>query len=316
MGKNKQNENALATINRDELVNATYTDSALLLNAIKSRAGESHIRIEKDSDGNDYAVATYELKTADGKRTEITTSNMELATRIENVNNSIALGDIAYFNVAKQLENFTESEAMELGFDNVVQMCMHTFGMAKSTVENYRKLSRFFVNEDYTLKGAIPKDTPISTLNQLISYVTVNEDGTHDISNVERLFTSNIITPYMKQAELKARLAKLKTMETDKEISELSYDEIEQVKGEIQADSLKRKEEKENSKGKGKGKTEQKNTVTVSDNPQVIIGEILSMLSKMSGYATKQLSLASNSEIIGHIDSLTILFTEMVENLE
>lgn len=315
MGKNK-NENAIATINREELVSATYTDSALLLNAIKSRAGESHIRIEKDSDGNDYALATYELKTADGKRTEITTTNMELATRIENVNNSIALGDVAYFNVAKQLESFTESEAMELGFDNVVQMCMHTFGMAKSTVENYRKLSRFFVNDDCTLRGAIPKDTPISTLNQLISYVTVNEDGTHDISNVERLFTSNIITPYMKQAELKARLAKLKTMETDKEISELSYDEIEQVKGEIQADSLKRKEEKENSKGKGKGKEEKKNSVTVSNNPQVIIGEILSMLSKMSGYATKELSFSSDSEIIGHIDSLTILFTEMVENLE
>lgn len=275
MSKNKVNE--LVTINREELVNSTFTDSALLNNAITVRAGESHITIEKDSDGNEYAKATYELKKADGKRTEISTSNMELATRIERVNRAIASGDVAYFITAKELENFTESEATELGFDSVVAMAGAIFGLAKSTVENYRKLSRFFINDDYTLAGAIPKDTPISTLNQLISYVTVNEDGTHDISNVERLFTSSIITPYMKQAELKARLAKLKSMETEQELSELSAEQIEAVKQEIQADSASRKEAKA-----GEKKHEKKTaTVTVSDNPQVLAGEALNKVKEL-----------------------------------
>ena len=275
MSKNKANE--LVTINREELVNSTFTDSALFNNAITVRAGESHITIEKDSDGNEYAKATYELKKADGKRTEISTSNMELATRIERVNRAIASGDVAYFITAKELENFTESEATELGFDSVVAMAGAIFGLAKSTVENYRKLSRFFINDDYTLAGAIPKDTPISTLNQLISYVTVNEDGTHDISNVERLFTSSIITPYMKQAELKARLAKLKSMETEQELSELSAEQIEQVKAEIQADSASRKEAKA-----GEKKQEKKPaSVTVSDNPQVLAGEALNKVKEL-----------------------------------
>lgn len=275
MSKNKTNE--LVTINREELVNSTFTDSALFNNAITVRAGESHITIEKDSDGNEYAKATYELKKADGKRTEISTSNMELATRIERVNRAIASGDVAYFITAKELENFTESEATELGFDSVVAMAGAIFGLAKSTIENYRKLSRFFINDDYTLAGAIPKDTPISTLNQLISYVTVNEDGTHDISNVERLFTSSIITPYMKQAELKARLAKLKSMETEQELSELSAEQIEAVKQEIQADSASRKE------AKGGEKKQEKNpaTVTVSDNPQVLAGEALNKVKEL-----------------------------------
>ena len=275
MSKNKANE--LVTINREELVNSTFTDSALLNNAITVRAGESHITIEKDSDGNEYAKATYELKKADGKRTEISTSNMELATRIERVNRAIASGDVAYFITAKELENFTESEATELGFDSVVAMAGAIFGLAKSTVENYRKLSRFFIKDDYTLVGAIPKDTPISTLNQLISYVTVNEDGTHDISNVERLFTSSIITPYMKQAELKARLAKLKSMETEQELSELSAEQIELVKQEIQADSASRKEAKA-----GEKKQEKKQaSVTVSDNPQVLAGEALNKVKEL-----------------------------------
>lgn len=309
MGKN----NNLITVNRDELVNSTFTDSALFNNAITVRTGESHITIEKDSDGNEYAKATYELKKADGKRTEITTSNMELATRIERVNRAIASGDVAYFITAKELENFTESEATELGFDSVVAMAGAIFGLAKSTVENYRKLSRFFINDDYTLAGAIPKDTPISTLNQLISYVTVNDDGTHDISNVERLFTSNIITPYMKQAELKARLAKLKSMETDKEISDLSVDEIEAVKQEIQADSASRKEAKA---GEKKQEKKPKATVTVSDNPQVILGEILSMLNKIDNYSTVQLQIAKDNEIRMHIDALIVLYNDMVDTIE
>lgn len=275
MSKNKTNE--LVTINREELVNSTFTDSALFNNAITVRAGESHITIEKDSDGNEYAKATYELKKADGKRTEISTSNMELATRIERVNRAIASGDVAYFITAKELENFTESEATELGFDSVVAMAGAIFGLAKSTVENYRKLSRFFINDDYTLAGAIPKDTPISTLNQLISYVTVNQDGSHDISNVERLFTSSIITPYMKQAELKARLAKLKSMETEQELSELSAEQIEAVKQEIQADSASRKEAKA-----GEKKQEKKQaSVTVSDNPQILAGEALNKVKEL-----------------------------------
>lgn len=313
MGKEK--ESILVKINRDELVSATFTDSALINKAVTARAGETRITIEKDSDGNEYARATYELKQADGKRTEITTSNMELATRIERVNRAIASGDVAYFITAKELENFTETEATELGFDSVVAMASSIFGLAKSTIENYRKLSRFFIKEDYTLVGAIPKDTPISTLNQLISYVTVNDDGTHDISNVERLFTSNIITPYMKQAELKARLAKLKSMDSEKEISELSPEELESVKAQVQEDSLKRKEEKTNKAGK-KEKKEEKATVTVSDNPQVVLGEILSMLSKIENYAIYQLSISRDSEIRTHIDALMVLFSDMINDLE
>ena len=274
------NKKELVKINRDELVQSTYTDVAILNKAIKARAGESHITIKVDSDGKEYAVATYELKTPAGKRTEITTSNMDLATRIESVNNSLALGDVAQFNVAKLLENFTETEATELGFDSVDNMCVATFGMAKSTVQNYRRLSRFFVNDDYTLKGAIPKDTPISLLNQLLSYVTINDDGTADISNVEMLFTSSIITPYMKQAEYKARLAKLKSMETDKELSELSAEEVQKVKQDIQNDSVKRKEAKANAKKQGKDE-KPKATVTVSDNPQVLAGEALNKIKEL-----------------------------------
>lgn len=281
----KRKENEIQTIDRQEIVNATFTDSNALYSAIVARSGESHIEIATDSDGNEYCKATYELKAPKGDRHEITITNMDIATRIERINRAIATGDVAYFITAKELENFTETEASELGFDNVTQMATSIFGLAKSTVENYRRLSRYFVNDDYTIKGAIPNDTPISTLNQLLSLVTTEVDGKADISNVERLFTSSIITPYMKQSEVKARLSKLKDMETQKPLSELSSDEINEVKDSIVKDSNERKEAKKN--GKEKKTEEKKNVVTVSDSPQVLSGEALNKISELKAIFEK-----------------------------
>ena len=272
-------KNSLVTIDRTELTNKAYLSQTDLYNAIEVRVGGSHIEILTDDDGNEYTSATYELKAPVGDRKEVTIRNTDIATHIERVNKSIAMGDVAYFMTAKELENSTETDAIELGFDNVTQMCVSLFGLAKSTVENYRRLSRYFVNADYTLKGTIPSDTPISTLNQLLSLVTVeNDTGVADISDVEKLFTTSIITPYMKQNEVKARLSKLKTMETEKRLSELTEEETANVRDTITQDSADRKA----NKGKKKDeKTEKKNTVVVSDNPQVLVGEAMDKLHQL-----------------------------------
>ncbi len=309
-------KNEVVTVDREALINASHADASTLQNAINARIGDSNIEVLQDSDGNEFAKATFELANPKGDRKTISITDMELATRIEATKRSFALGDVSYFMQAKQLENFTATDAVALGFDSVTELCVSLFGLAKSTVENYRRLSRFFVNDDYTVVASIPSDVPISTLNQLLSYVTVNEDGTHDISNVEKLFTSGIITPYMKQDEVKARLAWLKAQNSEVELSDLSDDDIAILKNSINEDSAKRKEEKANKK---KGKKEEKaneNTVKVSDNPQEILGQILSMMAKIDGYVTNNLSIDKDNEIRQHIDALVVLFTDMVNELD
>lgn len=272
-------KNEMITIDRVELKNSTFTDSNALYSAIVARSGESHIEVQTDSDGNEYATATYELKAPKGDRKEITVRNMDIATRIERIYRSIATGDVSYFVTAKEISNFADTDAVELGFENATAMCVSLFGLAKSTVENYRRLAKYFINDDFTLKGAIPKDTPISTLNQLLSLVkTETEDGQPDISNVEMLFNSSIITPYMKQTEVKARLAKLNSMESDKQLSEMEIGEIEQVKETIVEDAKARKENK-GKKSKDDNKPE--NKVIVSDNPIVIAGEALNKVKEL-----------------------------------
>lgn len=309
-------KNEVVTVDREALMNASHADASMLQNAINARIGDTSIEVLQDSDGNEFAKATFELATPKGDKKTISITDMDLATRIEATRRSFALGDVSVFMQAKQLENFTATDAVALGFESATELCMSLFGLAKSTVENYRRLARFFVNDDYTVIPSIPSDVPISTLNQLLSYVTVNEDGTHDTSNVEKLFTSGIITPYMKQSEVKARLAWLKSQDSEIELSDMSEDDIAILKNSITEDSAKRKEEKSTkSKEKSKEKSNS-NSVTVSDNPQVVIGEILSMMAKIDGYATNILEIEKNDEIRQHIDALIVLFTDKVNEIE
>lgn len=303
MANNKKNE--VVTVNQSELVNSTFTDSNALYNAVVARSGESHIEVKKDSDGNEYATATYQLKVAKGDRKEITIRNMDIATRIERVNRALATGDVSYFITAKEISNFADTDAIELGFENVTSMCTAIFGLAKSTIENYSRLAKYFINDDFTLRGGIPSDTPISTLNQMLSLVKKeDEQGKADISNVERLFTSGIITPYMKQAEVKARLAKLNSIESDKEISQLDYEEMTALQNTIVDDAKERAE----NKGKKKEKKEDKkeNSVTVSDNPIIIATEALNKVKEL-----KELLIKLHIE--ADMDAITEAINEVID---
>lgn len=276
-------------IDRRELTDATFTDANALYSAIVARSGESRIEIKKDSSGDEFATATFDLQIAKGKVTEITVRNMEIATRIERIERAMATADVAYFIKAKEMSYFTDTDAVEIGFDSAVQFFQHKWGLGKSTIQNYIRIAKYFVKDDYKLVDAIPADTPIGILNELLSLVKKeNSDGSYDISNVEKLFTSGIISSTMKEAEVKARLKTLRDMETDKELSELSVDEIKEVKDYITEDSKNRKAkkaekktEKKNSEVSPVGVSDNENKVTVSTDPVIIGGEALKKLKEL-----------------------------------
>ena len=282
------NKNQLVTVDREALVNSTFASSDTLRSAIEARTGGSKIEVAKDTDGNEYAKATFALKAPAGERKEITITNIALATTIEEINNALALGDVSQFYTAKKLESIVDTDAVEQGFDNAVALAVSVFGLAKSTVENYRRLSRFFVGDDFQTVGAIPKDCPISTLNQLLSKVEVDENGHHDISNVEALFKSGIITPYMKQKEVKARLASMASMESDKALKDMTAEELASLKENIiKAKATDTKSKATDTKATETSATETSAHVTVSDNPQVLAGEMLNKIKEVKALAEK-----------------------------
>ena len=242
--------------------------------AINEHMGGTAIRTAVDSQGNEYVTAKFQLLSPVKNRTEMTVNDIELATQIEKMRKMVSMGELASFGLCRILADMADSDMASLNFASVSEMAQAVLGIAKSTLQNYRRIGQYFVAEDGAhLRGAIPQETSISLLNQLLSYVTTEtEDGKPDIANVEKLFTTGIITPYMKQKDYKRILTVIKDIPSDKQLKELTEEEIEALKANIKEASTPKKVEKQDEKQDEKQLTE----------PQEIVGIAMGMLKKLT----------------------------------
>lgn len=262
----------------------TNVVTANLENAVSKHAGESAMQIKTDSDGKEYVSATFKLAVPTKKASEIVVNDIATAQALERMKKQIALGEVATFALCKELYNFADTEASKLGFDSTTELAVSLFGLGKSTIGNYRRIGQYFIADDLTLRGAIPQQTSISLLNQLLSFVKKeNEAGEADIRNVECLFKYSILTPYMKQKDYKRVISALNSLETSKELKDMTEEEVKAFKSDLEK-ALTPAETKEKGKEKGKeqeqeqekGKEQEQAQEQESNDPQIIIGQAMS----------------------------------------
>ena len=238
-----------------------------LENAVSIHAGTTSLETKKDSDGNEYISATFKLSAPTKNRSEIIVNDVSVAQALERMKKQIALGEVATFAFCKEIANFADTDAVKLGFDTTTDLAQAIFNLGKSTIGNYRRIGKYFISDDLTLRGAIPQETSISLLNQLLSFVLKEDENGHaDIRNVECLFKYGILTPYMKQKDYKKILSALKSMETEKELKDMDTIEVDLFKQELENKLSPKTEDKP------QDKTED------SNDPQVIIGQSMSMI--------------------------------------
>lgn len=303
-----KNKNELSLLEQTRAGASVMSDT--LTNAIRVHAGASALELHHDSDGKEYIKATFKLRTPTKNHEEIVINDVALAQKIEQINNAFALGDVSSFLVCRLLADIADSDATPYGFDSVPAMIGAIQGKAKSTLANYKRIGAYFVNSDFTLRGAIPQECSISLLNQLLSFVTKEmPDGSADIRNVETLFKSAILTPYMKQAEYKKvcnALSELMKVPSDKELFELNEQEIADFKSKL-ADFIKgnRPQEKVVEQEQENKEQEQEQTTEVGPTPQIIIAQSMDILE----------TLRKNFESLGVQEQDKELVNTWIENL-
>ena len=279
-------------------------------NAIKVHAGASAIELHHDSDGKEYIKATFKLRTPTKNCDEIVVNDLALAQRIEQLNNAEAVGAVTSFLTCRILADMADTDATPYGFDSVPAMIGAIQGKAKSTLSNYKRIGEYFVNPDFTLRGAIPQQCTVSLLNQLLSFVTKEmEDGSADIRNVEMLFKSSILTPYMKQAEYKKicnALTELMKIPSEKELYELDEQEIADFKSKL-ADIIKgnKPQKKVVEQEQEQENKEQEQASEVEATPQIIIAQSMDILE----------TLRKNFEALGVQEQDKELVDTWIENL-
>ena len=306
---NKKNELSLM----EQATQNTSIMSEALTNAINVHAGATAIEVKQDTDGKDYLSATFKLKAPTSKMSEIVVNDRALMESLERIRKADSLGEVSVFLLSRELANIADSDASKCGFDNSESLVGAVLGKAKSTLANYKRIGQYFVNSDYTLRGAIPQETSISLLNQLLSFVpTENEAGEADIRNVECLFKYGILTPYMKQKDYKRIINALKSIETGKELHDMTEDEVQDFKKALEA-IMNAKPEKKQKEVEAKEQEQEQEQEQASNDPQVIIGQSMNIITTLQDNF-KKLTLTEEQEtmVSTWLDNLYITLGDML----
>ena len=306
---NKKNE--LSLMEQANKNTSIMTDT--LTNAINVHAGATAIEVKQDSDGKDYLSATFKLKAPTSKISEIVVNDRALMESLERIRKADSLGEVSVFLLSRELANIADSDASKCGFDNSEALVGAVLGKAKSTLANYKRIGQYFVNADYTLRGAIPQETSISLLNQLLSFVPAeNEAGDADIRNVECLFKYGILTPYMKQKDYKRIINALKSIETEKELHDMTEDEVQEFKKALEA-IMEAKPDNKQKEVEAKEQEQEQEQEQASNDPQIIIGQSMNIISTLQENF-KKLTLSEEQGILVStwLDNLYITLGDML----
>ena len=276
---------------------------SMLEQRIIEHAGGTSIATKTNSEGKEFISATFKLANPTSTRSEVTVMDEALAVSLEQVKRLMSMEDVSRIALAKKVSSFADTDATSLGFDNTVEMLRAIFGLEKSTLQNYLRLGKYFINDDFSLKGAIPQDTSVSLLNQILSFVKVEEGKEPDIRNVEALFTNGILTPYMKQAIYKKVISTLSKVKTTKELHEMDEEEVKAFKADLES-LLKGKQEDK----KQEDKKQEEAKMSDMDNVQMAIGRAMSILMELqNGLHMLDLNEEEMKEVKADIDGLYVI---------
>lgn len=304
-----------------EQAQASVKVATNLEEAINLHMGKSAFETGVDGDGNEYVKARFNLLAPTKEHSEIVVNDISLARKIEAMRKLVAMGEVSNFAFCRLLANIADSDASSLGFDSTEELANAITAKGKSTLANYKRIGLYFVNDDdtFSLRGAIPQESSISLLNQLLVFVTKeNDKGQPDISNVECLFKYGIITPYQKQKDYKRICSTLTSMKSEKELKDMTEEEVEQFKHDLalllNAKKPSKKEAKDDNKNEEPQEQEQAQALTIaSDDPKVILGQSINMLHTMIDSIPKlKLEQEQADLLVTWFENIVGMYSEML----
>jgi hypothetical protein len=93
-----------------------------------------------------------------GNRTQVTAYDAKFIEITEKIKKALTARDMITYVVCKELSNISESGMLDkYGFKNVAEYGKALFGLERQTVNHYVRIGKNFINDDYTVKGGLPK---------------------------------------------------------------------------------------------------------------------------------------------------------------
>ena len=224
-----------------------------------------------------------------GKRSQISVYDIDIINSLDKIQSAINGRKYLNYVIAKELSNINESNKLEnMGFKNIAEMGKAIFGLESSTVNHYARIGKFFINNDYSIKGALP-DISISHLLELTKLV---DEETGDISAITELYTNGTLVDGMSTKDIR------------KAINELFIEDKSEDKTE---DKSEDKTEENTVDATATKITEETpvETLSASFDKQVVVGQIVNSVSRINELFS--LLKTNNVDASGYNEALELL---------
>lgn len=162
----------------------------------------SHFQQVEGKDGkiSEIVKKQYSFIQPIGKRNQISVYDIDIINSLDKIQSAMNGRKYLNYIIAKELSNINESGKLEnMGFKNIAELGKSIFALESSTVNHYARIGKYFLNNDYTLKGALP-EVSISHLLELTKLV--NEE-TGDISAITEMYTNGTLIDGMSTKKIR-----------------------------------------------------------------------------------------------------------------
>lgn len=195
-------KNDIMTFDFATLFNAT------LQNAIKPDLSDYTQTF--DSNGTEMTISRkeYTLVNSKGKTTKITVNDPAVIASLESYKSAERLEGMAMYVKAKSLANMADhiDTLSAMGFKTVGDFAHHVLGISKLTANQYARVGRYFLGNDYLPLDCFPSSIEVGKLIEFLAYV-IDENGNFNPDEVRAMYADGTLVDGMTTKVIREKLA-------------------------------------------------------------------------------------------------------------
>lgn len=202
MGSTKTNKQVTVS----ESIEALQTKVNSTIQSVAERVKQAEIQEVQvyDNKGKQVAYKVYQLSNPIGNKNTLQIMDTDTIIRIERIIYAIRARSVMGYVICKELQKLEDEKKYEsTGFKNIAEMGNALFGLQQSTVNQYVRIARAFINDDYTVKKPFPA-LPISHFLECLKLL--DEDGNTDA--VQELFLDGTLRDGMTTKAIRETIKK------------------------------------------------------------------------------------------------------------
>lgn len=168
---------------------------------------DAHVQIDKDTS---IIKKEYTFAIPKGKRGQVAINDPDVILSVERIKAAQYGQNIMAYVIAKEFSRLAEKSdtIVAMGFNDVADFGATLFGYKSNTVNQYIRIGKYFIGENYAPLPFLPSTLSISGMIELLAPAS-DKEGNVDVKKVVKWYSDGILVDGMSKAKIRQALKEL-----------------------------------------------------------------------------------------------------------